>query len=75
MMTVSQTKTPCIALFSKEKFRPRIGTCFFKIPSNMVLPSTLGLPKGLLPVGVPVKILKPLLPSSILANDLPMSIF
>ena len=31
----------------------------------------LGLPKGLFPVGLPVKILKALLPSSILAFSLP----
>ena len=33
---------------------PRIDTYFFKIHSNIVLPSTLGLPKGLVPVGEPV---------------------
>ena len=40
---------------------------FFKIYSNIVL-LRLGLPKGVFPVGVPVKILKALLPSSILAT-------
>ena len=47
---------------------PRIDTYFSKVHSNIVLPSTLGLPKGLFPVGLPVKILKALLPSSILAT-------
>ena len=47
-----------------------IDTYFFKINSNIALPSSLDLPKGLFPVGVglPFKILKTLLPSSILAT-------
>ena len=45
---------------------PRIDICFFKVYSN-ILPSNIGLPKGLFPVGLPVKILKALLPTSILA--------
>ena len=36
--------------------------------SNVVLHLRLGFPKGLLPAGVPVKILKALLPSPILAT-------
>ena len=43
---------------------PRIDTYLFKVHTNIV---RLGLPKGLFPVGLPVKILKALLPSSILA--------
>ena len=35
----------------------------------MVLPSTLGHPKGLFPVGLPVKIFKVLLLSSIVATS------
>ena len=46
----------------------RIDTYLFKVHSNIVFPSTLGLPKGLFPVGLPVKILKDLLPSPILAT-------
>ena len=34
----------------------------------------IGLPKGLFPVGLPVKILKALLPSSFWLHDLPISI-
>ena len=45
-----------------------IDTYLFKVHSNIVLPSTPRLPKGLIPVGLPVKILKALLPSSILAT-------
>ena len=48
---------------------PRIDTYLFKIHSNIVLSSTPKPPqKGLFPVGLPVKILKALLPSSILAT-------
>ena len=43
---------------------PRIDTYFFKVHSNITLPSTPRPP----PVGLPVKILKALLPSSILAT-------
>ena len=46
---------------------PRIDTCFFKIHSNIVFNSRLGLFKGLLPGTLPIKILKILLPYSILA--------
>ena len=42
---------------------PRIDTYLFKVHCNIVLPST---PRP--PVGLPVKILKALLPSSILAT-------
>ena len=45
-----------------------IATYFFRIHSNIVLPSTPRPPKGLFPVGLSVKILKALLPSSILAT-------
>ena len=42
-------------------------TYFFEIHSNNVLSSSLGLPNGLFPVGVPMRILKAFLPSPILA--------
>ena len=45
-----------------------MDTYLFKVNSNIVLPSTLGLPKVLFPVGLTVKILKALLPSSINTN-------
>ena len=49
---------------------PGIDTYFYKI--HLVLPShlRLGLPKGLFPVGVSVKILKALLPSPIQYEEL-----
>ena len=56
--------SPIIPILSRVNPIPRIDTYFFKINSNIVL--RLGLPKGLFPVGLPVKILKALLPSSIL---------
>ena len=43
----------------------RIDIYFFKVHSNITLPSRL---KGLFPVRLPVKFLKALLPSSILAT-------
>ena len=46
---------------------PRTDTYLFKVHSNIVLPPTPRPPKGLLPLGLPVKILKALLDSSILA--------
>ena len=46
----------------------RIDTYLFKVHSNIVLPSKPSFPKGPFPVGLPVTILKPLLPSSILAT-------
>jgi hypothetical protein len=45
-----------------------IDTYFFTISSNIALPSTLGLPKNLIPVGLRIKIFKTLLSSSILAK-------
>ena len=51
-----------------EQNQPFIDTYFFKVRSNIVLPSTPRLPKGLLPVGLPVRILKAVLHSSILAT-------
>jgi hypothetical protein len=44
-----------------------IDTHFFKFHYYIVLLLRLGLSKGPFPVGLPVKILKDLLPSSILA--------
>ena len=46
----------------------RIDTYLFKVHFNIVLPSTPSLSKGLFPVGLPVNILKAVLPSSILAT-------
>ena len=46
----------------------RIDIYFFKIHSNTVLPLCPGLPDSLFSVGSPVKILKTLLPSSILTT-------
>ena len=50
--------TPVIPILSEINPIPCIDTYLFKIHSNIVLPSCLGLLKGLLPVGIPVKILK-----------------
>ena len=46
----------------------RIDTYLFKVHSNIVSLLRQGLPKGFFSVGLPVKILKALLPSSILAT-------
>ena len=51
-----------IPILSRINPIPRIDTYLFKVHSNIVLP------KGLFPVGLPVKILKALLSSSILAT-------
>ena len=45
-----------------------IDNYFFKIHSDVVFHRRLRLPKDHFPVGLPVKILKPLLPSSILTT-------
>ena len=48
---------------------PRTDTYFFKIHSKIISHVRLGLPKGIFPVGYyPVKTLKALLRSSILAT-------
>ena len=60
--------SPIIPTLSRINPIPYIDAYFFKIHSNIVLPSTLGLPKCLFPVGVPVKALKALLTSSILGT-------
>ena len=59
--------SPVIPILIRINPIPRIDTCLFKIHYNMVLPFhlRLGLPKGLFPAGVPVKILKALLPISV----------
>ena len=53
----------------------RIDNYFFK--NILILPShlRLGLPKGRFPIHLPVKIMKALLPPSVLANELPILIF
>jgi len=57
-----------IPILSQINPIPHIDTHLFKVHSNIVLHLHLGLPKGLFPVCLPVKILKALLPSSILAT-------
>ena len=57
-----------IPILSRINTIPRIDTYFFKINSNIIKHPRLGLPKGIFLVGVPVKILKALLPSFILAT-------
>ena len=47
---------------------PRTDTYFFKIHCKLSFHQCLRLPKGLFPAGLPVKILKALLPFSILAT-------
>jgi hypothetical protein len=44
---------PIIPILGRINPTPRIDTYFFKIYSNIVLPSTIGLRKGLFPVGLP----------------------
>jgi hypothetical protein len=56
--------SPIIPIFNRINTIPRIDIYFFKVHSNIVL--GLGLPKGPFLVGLPVTILKALLPSSIL---------
>jgi hypothetical protein len=60
--------SPIIPILSQINLIPRIDTYFFMIHSNIVSHLCLGLPKGLFPVSVPAKILKALLPSSILTK-------
>ena len=59
---------PIIPILSQINPITRIDTYIFKVHSSIVLPSTLRPPKGLFPVGLSVKLLKALLPSSILAT-------
>ena len=47
---------------------PRIDTYLFKVHSDIVFPSTPRPPQRSFPLGLPVKILKALLPSSIVAT-------
>ena len=56
---------PIIPILSRINPIPRIDTYFFKVHSNIVLPSSLGFLNGLFPAGLPIKMLKELLPSSI----------
>jgi hypothetical protein len=56
-------ESPIVSFLSRINIIPRIDTYLFKIYCNIVLSP----PEGLFPVGVPVKMLKKLLPSSILA--------
>ena len=50
--------SPIIPILSQINLIPRIDTYLLKVHFNIVLPSSLGLPNGLFPVGLPVKILK-----------------
>ena len=60
--------SPIIPILSQINPIPRIETYFFKIHYNIFLHLCLGLPKGLSPAGVTVKILKTFLTSCILAT-------
>ena len=57
--------SPKIPILRQINLISHIDMYLFKIHSNIVLRST---PKGLFPVGLPVKMLKAPLPSSILAT-------
>ena len=59
--------SPTIPILSRINPNTRIDTYRFKVRSNIVSHLRVGLPKCLFPAGLPVKILKALLPSSILA--------
>ena len=59
--------SPIIPILSRINPIPRTDNYLFKVHSNIVLPSTPRPLKCLFPVGLPVKMLKALLPSSILA--------
>ena len=60
--------TPIIPTLSRISPIPRIDTYFLRYILILSPHLRIGLPKGLFPVGVPVNILKALLPSSILAT-------
>ena len=62
-MSHSQGLSPIIPILSRINPIPRIDTYLFKVHSNIVLPST-PRPPQVPPIGLPVKILKALLPSS-----------
>ena len=62
--------SPIIPVLNQINSIRRIDTYFFKIHCNIAHLSTPRLPQGLYPLGLPVKILKVLLPSSILATFL-----
>ena len=61
--------SPIVPTLSRISPIFRIDTYFFTIHSNNVLPFCLGLPEGLFPVGLSVKIFKALMPSCILATS------
>ena len=54
--------SPIIPILSRFNVIPRSDNYFFKILSNLSSHLRVGLPKGLFPVGVPVNILKAVLP-------------
>ena len=60
--------SPINPILSRINPIPRIETYFFKILSNIVLPTKPRPSKGIFPAGVNVKMLKELLPSFILAT-------
>ena len=66
--SMPQSQSPIIPILSRINLIPRIDTYFFKVHSNLILSSHLhlGFSKRLFLVGLPVKIFKELLPSSIL---------
>ena len=49
--------SPIIPILSQINSIPCVDTYFLKIHSNIDLHLRLGLPKGLFPVGIPVKTL------------------
>ena len=59
---------PMIPILSRISSIPCIRVYFFKIHPNIALPSRLENSRGLIPVGLPVKLLKALLASSITAT-------
>ena len=67
-MPHSQGLPPIISILNRINPIHRIDTYFFKLRQILSPHLHLGLPKSLFPAGVPVKMLKALLPSSMLAT-------
>ena len=60
--------SPITPILSRINLTQRIDTYFFKFDSNISSNLRLALPKGLFSAGLTLRILKALLPSSILAT-------
>ena len=60
--------SPIIPILGRINPISRIDTYFFKFPSNIVVHLRFSLPKGLFPLDLPVKILKALVPYSIMVK-------